>query len=231
LNSVKDTHSSRKILLTGVSRGLGRSLLDELIARGHSVAGCARSTDAIENLRNLYAAPHHFSSVDLAKRAEVENWCHEIVTTFGVPDLVINNAATNAPLWEVPPAEFDAVVNMNITSVFNVTRCLLPSMLQRGTGIVINLSSGWGRSVSPDVAPYCASKWAIEGMTRALAAELPDGMAAIPINPGVINTDMLQQCFGAAADSYGDSKAWAAVAAPYILGLTASDNGRPLSVP
>jgi NAD(P)-dependent dehydrogenase (short-subunit alcohol dehydrogenase family) len=92
------------------------------------------------------------------------------------------------------------------------------------------LSSGWGRGVAPNVAPYCASKWAIEGLTRALAEELPLGMAAVPLNPGVIDTDMLRQCWADGAGDYPKAATWAETAGPFILSLGAKDNGQPLSV-
>jgi NAD(P)-dependent dehydrogenase (short-subunit alcohol dehydrogenase family) len=84
--------------------------------------------------------------------------------------------------------------------------------------------------VAPKVAPYCASKWAIEGLTKALAEELPEGLAAVPFNPGVINTEMLQRCWPDEAARYPDATAWAKIAAPYILSLGAKDNGRSVSV-
>ena len=104
-------------------------------------------------------------------------------------------------------------------------------MIERGSGVIVNFSSGWGRSTSPDVAPYCATKWAMEGLTQALAQELPQGMAAIPLNPGVINTDMLQSCFSSMASQYQDTEAWARKAVPFILKLSSADNGQSLSVP
>jgi NAD(P)-dependent dehydrogenase (short-subunit alcohol dehydrogenase family) len=104
-------------------------------------------------------------------------------------------------------------------------------MVEAKRGVIVNLSSGWGRSTSPEVAPYCASKWAIEGLTKALAQELPAGMAAVPLNPGVINTEMLQKCFGSDADRYPAAQEWAKQAAPFILSLGAKDNGLSLSVP
>jgi NAD(P)-dependent dehydrogenase (short-subunit alcohol dehydrogenase family) len=81
------------------------------------------------------------------------------------------------------------------------------------------------------VAPYCATKWAIEGLTQALAAELPDGMAAVPLNPGIIHTDMLASCFGEMASSYPTPEAWARTAVPFLLRLGPRDNGRPLTAP
>jgi len=81
------------------------------------------------------------------------------------------------------------------------------------------------------VATYCATKYAIEGLTLALAQELPEGMAAVPLNPGIINTEMLQACFGDDAGSYPSPEKWAKQAVPFVLGLSAKDNGKSLSVP
>ncbi|MBT8045210.1 MAG: SDR family oxidoreductase, partial [Verrucomicrobiae bacterium] len=84
---------------------------------------------------------------------------------------------------------------------------------------------------SPEVAPYCASKWAIEGLTQALAQELPDGLAAVAMNPGVINTHMLQTCWGAHASSYEDASIWAKTAAPFLLAIDISQNGQAITAP
>jgi NAD(P)-dependent dehydrogenase (short-subunit alcohol dehydrogenase family) len=120
---------------------------------------------------------------------------------------------------------------VNINGVANVIRHVMPSMLIRETGVIVNLSSGWGRSTSPEVAPYCASKWAIEGLTKALAEELPSGMAAVALNPGIIATDMLQKCMGEDSKSYPTPESWAITAAPFLTSLTAQDNGQSLTAP
>jgi NAD(P)-dependent dehydrogenase (short-subunit alcohol dehydrogenase family) len=120
---------------------------------------------------------------------------------------------------------------VNIKGVVNVIRHFVPAMVRQGRGVIVNLSSGWGRSTSPDVAPYCASKWAIEGLTQALAQELPAGMAAVPLNPGIINTEMLQLAFGEGAAGYPKAQEWARLAGPFILKLGPKDNGCSLSVP
>jgi NAD(P)-dependent dehydrogenase (short-subunit alcohol dehydrogenase family) len=104
-------------------------------------------------------------------------------------------------------------------------------MLARGSGVIVNFSSGWGRSTSPEVAPYCATKYAVEGLTLALAQELPAGMCAVPLNPGIINTDMLQSCFGADAGSYPTPEKWAQKAVPFLLNLGPKDNGKSLTAP
>jgi len=146
-----------------------------------------------------------------------------------LPILILMNQP--APLWKVSAAEFSKLVDVNIKGVANVIRAFVPAMIERNRGVIVNLSSGWGRSTSPDVAPYCASKWAIEGLTKSLAQELPGGMAAVPLNPGVINTDMLKKCFGSEAGSHPEAKEWAETAAPFILALGPKDNGQSLSVP
>jgi len=96
---------------------------------------------------------------------------------------------------------------------------------------MINLSSGWGRSTSSDVAPYCATKWGVEGLSQAMAQELPHGVAVAAMNPGIVDTDMLRSCFGEGAASFSDAVAWAQTAGPYLASLDASVNGRQLTAP
>ena len=122
------------------------------------------------------------------------------------------------------------MIDVNIKGVANVIRHFVPAMIENGSGVIVNFSSGWGRSTSPEIAPYCATKWAIEGLTQALAQELPAGMAAIPLNPGVINTEMLQSCLGGAASGYPTAEQWAETAVPMILKLGPNDNGRPMTI-
>ncbi|HMO37549.1 MAG TPA: SDR family NAD(P)-dependent oxidoreductase, partial [Gemmatales bacterium] len=86
-------------------------------------------------------------------------------------------------------------------------------------------------STSAEVAPYCATKFAIEGMTKALAEELPEGMAAIPLNPGIIDTDMLRACFQESAGHYPDAEHWSHGAADYILALGTAESGLSRTIP
>ena len=225
--------SPKIIVLTGATRGLGRALVSQFVAAGHTVIGCGRSAKHVAELASAFPATHSFTALDVCKAEAVQTWADAMVAAFGPPDLLINNAAVMtapAPLWQVPAKEFDAVIDVNIKGVANVIRAFVPAMVGRKSGVIVNLSSGWGRSTSPDVAPYCASKYAIEGLTLALAQELPSGMAAIPLNPGVIDTDMLRQALAEGASAYPKAEAWAQRAAPFILGLGAKDNGRSLSV-
>ena len=224
---------SRTIVITGVSRGLGRALVTGFSKQGNTVAGCARSQAGIAELSGRCPAPHHFCPVDITNETAVGKWCEYVIQNVGAPDILINNAAVinrNAELWKVPPAEFRQLVDVNICGIYNVLRHFLPPMIQRKSGIIANFSSTWGRTTSPEVAPYCASKWAVEGLTQSLAKELPHGLAAIAVNPGVINTDMLRSCFGDSAASYPDASEWAKRAVPFFLNLEAGQNGESVTV-
>jgi NAD(P)-dependent dehydrogenase (short-subunit alcohol dehydrogenase family) len=226
--------NQKLVLITGVSRGLGRALAEEFIRLGHTMLGCGRSPDEIAQLQKQFGSPHDFAVVDVAHDGQVATWAKRILKSHGAPDLVLNNAGLinrNARLWEIGAAEFSDVVDVNLKGVANVIRHFVPAMVKSKSGVIVNFSSGWGRSTSAEVAPYCATKWAIEGLTQALAQELPPGMAAVPLNPGIINTGMLRSCFGGSASGYPTPQEWAKIALPFILKLGPTDNGRPLTVP
>lgn len=221
------------ILITGITRGLGRALAEWYIVNGHTVIGCGRSAEVL-NLRFTHPAPHDFTALDVTAESKVALWAEKVLATHGAPDLLINNAAlmnTPASLWKIQTHEFDQLIDVNIKGVANVIRHFVPAMVARQAGVIVNLSSGWGRSTSPEVAPYCASKYAIEGLTKSLAQELPAGMAAVPLNPGVIDTDMLRLCWPDGAANHPKAAEWAKQAAPFILGLGPKDNGKSLTVP
>lgn len=223
----------RTILLTGATKGLGRALVDRFVEKECIVWGCGRSVKEIEALKETYGSPHDFEAVDVSCDTAVKTWIDRLLQRQP-PDLVINNAAVMnhlAPLWEIGAEEFDRLIDINIKGVANVIRHVVPAMMRRGSGIIINLSSGWGRSTSAEVAPYCASKYAIEGLSKALADDLPDGLASIPLNPGIIDTDMLRTCFQESAGHYPDAKHWSYGAADYILALGTSDSGLSRTIP
>jgi NAD(P)-dependent dehydrogenase (short-subunit alcohol dehydrogenase family) len=185
-------------------------------------------------LRKQYPEQHLFLRADLASEDSIQSFAEEVLGKLGAPDLVLNNGAminANALLWEVSAEEFGQLVDINIKGVASIIRHTVPAMIARGTGVIINFSSGWGRSTSPEVAPYCASKWAMEGLSAAMAQELPAGLAAAALNPGIINTDMLQKCFGPGAGAYPNAKEWARSAVPFLAALDSSCNGRALTAP
>ncbi len=224
----------KHVVITGVSRGLGRAMAAGFAAEGWTVSGCGTDTSALQLLAGELGPDHHVQSCDVTDPAAVDEFAAAVVERFGPPDLLVNNAATinpNKPLWEVTADEFARVIDVNLKGVHLVVRAFLPGMIRRGKGVVVNMSSGWGRSTSPEVAPYCATKWGIEGLTAALAQELPAGLAAVALNPGIIDTRMLRSCFGEAAGGYPTPDEWAKVAVPYLTSLGTRHNGKALTVP
>ena len=217
--------AKKVVVITGVTHGLGRAMAEEFMRLGHRTFGCGRSRAEIKALNKMAYDPDSFSVVDITSDKSVREWSSQ---------LLLNNAGVinrSAKLWEVSAEEFDRVIHVNVCGTANVLRQFSPSMIQKRKGVIVNFSSGWGRSTDPMVAPYCASKWAIEGMTQAFAQEVPSGIAVVALNPGVINTDMLQKCFGSSANQYPSPAAWARKAVPFLLKLGSSDNGKALDSP
>jgi NAD(P)-dependent dehydrogenase (short-subunit alcohol dehydrogenase family) len=225
--------TQRCIVLTGATRGLGRALAEAFAAAGHKVIGCGTKPDLVQELNSVLGAPHSCSVVDVSSDHDVQQWAQDVLAEHGPPDILINNAALMnrpAPLWEIPPEEFSRLIDVNVKGIAYVCRAFVPAMRDGGRGVIINLSSGWGRHTSPSVAPYCASKFAVEGLTKALAMELPREMAAVPLSPGVIDTDMLRECWGEEASQYQTPHDWAAKAVPSILRIGPKDSGRSLAI-
>lgn len=224
----------KTILITGATRGLGRAMTEEFIRLGHVVLGCGRSEKEIARLRKEFPAPNDFAVVDVTDDTQVAAWAKRLLASHSPPDLLVNNAAQMnrpAPLWKIPADEFSSVMDVNVKGPTNVIRHFAPAMIRRGSGVIVNFSSGWGRSTDAEVAPYCATKWAIEGLTQSLAQELPSGMAAVALNPGIINTEMLRTCWPADAANYPSPKEWAKIAVPFLLKITPDQNGQPLTAP
>lgn len=157
-----EVHSS-VVVITGVTRGLGRAMVDEFVRLGHTVCGCARTRDRIEELTRIYPR-HDFQAVDVASDAEVKAWAERLLAEYGPPDFVLNNAAIvnpKASLWEVGDSDFSAEIDINVKGVVNVIRHFVPSMISRRRGVIVNFSSRWGKRFEKQMAPYCATKWAV----------------------------------------------------------------------
>ncbi len=229
------------VAITGASRGLGRALSDHLAAQGHRVYGGARTS--AEDLAHTPAYP--YQKVNTTDSSALKNWWVTILEREGdLPQFVVANAGqinTNAPLWQVPEEEFRAVLETNVTGVYLTFKTYLEAyfaseLARKDTPrVLVALSSTWGRSVSPEVAPYCASKWAVEGLVKAFSCELPEPLSVVALNPGVIATDMLASCFGPEAGpggsaGYLSTEAWAKLAAPQILSYTRAHNGKSLNI-
>ena len=223
----------KHIVVTGCSQGLGLALIQGFIDSGHKVSGCSRNTQRMNELREQFGEEHYFEAVDVSDPDQVYSWASNCLEQQGAVDLIVNNAAIinpNANMWEVDDQQWSELININVKGVFYVSKAFLPSLIKANHGVLVNVSSGWGRSAAAEVATYCCSKWAVEGLTRSLAEEVPSGVAAIPLNPGIIHTTLLESCFGSSASHFPSPQQWAETAVPFLLGLSAADNGQPLTV-
>lgn len=232
-----DEDRSLVILITGVSKGIGRALALELAKRGHTIVGCSRNHNTLHSLQiqlsSISTNQHFLLNSDVTSNTGVEHLLRAVLQRDLVPDILVNNAAIvneKSKFWEIPPHEFDSVIDTNIKGTANVLRHFIPHMIAREKKIIVNMSSLWGRIGAPMFSAYSASKWGIEGLTKSIAQELPKGMAIIALHPGIVNTDMLVTCFADLAANYQNPQQWAVKASTMILNFTLTDNGASLSV-
>ena len=222
---------SKLVCISGCSKGLGRAMAVEFHSRGWKVSGGARNAEALEKLEEEIGDLCFFQAFDVSKSEEVEKFAQSVEENLGVPDLLVNNAGIinkNAPLTQISPEEFASVLSINLGGIHNMIRSFVPRMEKQEHGIIANFSSYWGQSTAPEVAPYCASKWGVEGLTRSLAQELPAGLATIAFNPGIIDTDMLRSCFGEGASSHEKPSNWAKHAVDQLEKIQLSDSGKTI---
>lgn len=161
---------------------------------------------------------------------QVRDWVESVLGHYGAPDLVLANAATVLspnPLAQVPPEDFSRIIDVNVKGMFYFFRAVLPHM---NSGVIVGMSSGYGRTTSPRMGPYCTSKWAVEGLVKSLASELPKTMAAVALDPGTLQTDMLRQALGEGARFFPTPDQWVDKAVERILSLGPEHNGQSLSV-
>jgi|TARA_B110000196_G_scaffold107987_1_gene93533 NAD(P)-dependent dehydrogenase (short-subunit alcohol dehydrogenase family) len=225
--------TKRIVIISGSTSGLGKEIALGLAKRGWTVGGFGQTKSKVKALADELGENHYIFQANVSCDESIASAAKRIINQFGSPDLLINNAAiinNPAPLWQVSAKEFDEMSAVNINGVANMIRHFVPSMIRSRRGIIVNLSSGWGRSTSPDVAPYCATKWAIEGMSSALAQELPNGIACVALNPGIINTEMLRKCWAEGAAAYQSPEEWAKMAIPLIERINSNDNGKQMTV-
>jgi len=191
----------RKIaLITGGSRGIGAACVRLFARSGWSVVFIAnRSADKAQNLTDELRADGcdvAFRLCDLSDGAQVERVIAEILRTYRRVDALVNCAgvAHIGLFTDMTDAEWDALFAVNVRSVFSVTKSVLPGMISRQSGAIVNVSSMWGEVGASCEVAYSATKAAIIGLTKALAKEVgPSGVRVNCVTPGVIDTDMNAQ--------------------------------------
>jgi len=227
--------TGKHFVITGISSGLGLALTRNLLKAGHRVEGCGRRKNPLPAGETAqHGERYSYRQLDIMNFEAACEWASRIARESPPVDYLVHNAAViheNAPLWKIDREQLNAVLDVNVMGTFNILQAFLPGMLEAGQGTIITLSSGAGRFGIGRISGYCASKWAVEGLTKSLAEELPEGMAAFPISPGMVDTDMLRTNFGEEAGGYQKADAWAGAAVPFFLNLDSGKSGESLTVP
>ena len=186
-------------LVTGASTGIGRQLAEGLAARGATVAGLARSAErltvAMEEVAARTGARTLAVTADVMDPAGVADAVARVLKQFGAVDLLVNNAglvdAEEVPVWEADSDQWWAVVASHIRGSQLMIREVVPGMLARRSGRVVNLASGMGTRAEPDYSAYSVGKAGLIRLTEALAASLEGtGVYAFNIAPGLVETEM-----------------------------------------
>ena len=182
--------NSRKIvIITGVSKGIGKSITLEFMKHDWIVIGCARNKKIMNDMNKKYTH-HSFTSVDVSDFNAVKSWIDGVITKYGVPDMLINNAAINNYGCHTMD-NYRKTMNINLFGSLYTIDVLLPKMKKSNKNIkILNISSVLGLIGSGPSASYCASKFAMEGLTQCIAAELPHNIMICCYDPGVVSSDM-----------------------------------------
>lgn len=182
-------------LITGGSRGIGRAIAHKLASLGASVSICGRDRAALEETsRGLasIAVPVHSQIADVTRQAEVADLVAKTEAKLGPITVLVNNAGIGlfGPTHEKTESDWDRVLDTNLKGVFLVSRAVVPSMIRRSSGDVINISSLAGKSTFAGGGIYCASKWGVIGLSGCMAEDLRGhGIRVSVVCPGSVATD------------------------------------------
>ncbi|MCM2459351.1 SDR family NAD(P)-dependent oxidoreductase [Pseudomonas sp. CG7] len=184
--------SNKNWLITGVSSGFGRVLAQAALARGDSVVGTLRRTEQIAEFEALAPGRAHGVRLDVTDAARIGPAVAESLAALGHVDILVNNAGYGlfGAIEEASSQELQRVMDTNFTGPLRLIQALLPHMRSRQKGNIINFSSLAGMIGMPGVGLYCSAKFALEGMTESLAAELvPFGIEVTLVEPGGFRTN------------------------------------------
>lgn len=185
-------------IVTGASKGIGQAIAVALAQEGFSVAVLYNHSKigAQETVRRIQACggTAQMFSCDVADSAAVESAVRQISDTFGMASVLVNNAGISQQklFTDITNDDWNAMLATNLSGAFYMTRAVLPEMIRRKSGRIINIVSMWGETGGSCEVHYSAAKAGLIGMTKALAKELaPSGITANAVSPGAVRTDMM----------------------------------------
>ncbi len=189
--------TGKRIVITGASRGLGKALAQRFAREGAALAICARGVDELkvvaDELKEI-GTQVIWKSCDTGNATDVGKFVSEVFHEFDSIDVLVNNASAVVPrknISDYKAKEWENIVRVNINGLFYMTHAVLPRMMQKKSGMIINVSSSVGRAPRAQWGAYSVSKYALEGFTLLLADELRQyGISVNSINPGPMATQM-----------------------------------------
>lgn len=194
-------------LITGSSRGLGRSIAEALLDHGDRLVATARNTASLTTLQEQYGDRVKLVKLDVTDPIAAEAAVQLAVESFSRLDVLVNNAGFShvAPFEQVTQELFKSIVDTNFYGVVNLTRAALPVMRQQRSGHIINITSIAARTASPGQAAYNAAKFAAGGFTESVAGEVaPFGVKMISIEPGGMRTECSELAMSQTPDLIAD---------------------------
>ena len=189
-------------IVTGAGGGFGEGIARLFVAEGARVLIADLDADRAQAVAASLGTAAKAVRCDVSVGADVQAAVQACVQAFGIPHIVVNNAGTthrNQPMLDVDEATFDRVFNVNVKSIFHMTRAVVPLMRQQGCGSIINIGSTAGIRPRPGLTWYNASKGAVNLLSKSMAAELgPDGIRVNAICPVMGATGLIEQFLGGA---------------------------------
>jgi 3-hydroxy acid dehydrogenase/malonic semialdehyde reductase len=190
----------KTVFVTGASSGIGEASARAFAAAGARLLLCARRLDRVEALAAAIDTEAHLFALDVRDRAAVAAALEALPAAWAPIDVLVNNAGLAAgfePLHEGDPDDWDRMLDTNVKGLLNVTRAVVPGMVARGAGHVINIGSIAGRETYPNGAVYCASKAAVDRITKGLRMDLlGTGVKVSTVDPGLVETEFSVVRFG-----------------------------------
>ncbi len=201
--------AGRHALVTGAGRGIGAAIVTAFAAHGAKITLNGRDAAALQSLAESLSADTHVAVADVTDAAAINTAFGAAEQALGPVDILVNNAgiAASAPFRKLDPEHWNRILAVNLTGVYTCTHAILPGMVERGWGRVINIASVAGLRGYAYTAAYCAAKHGVIGLTRSLAIEhARTGGTVNAVCPGYTETDMVTQALDTIRSKTGRSE-------------------------